>query len=210
MTAKNFNKIMIGLLCLVITGSAAMLYFGNLLMSKSSGKLITSKLNNIGFDAEEQNYLQARKDLETYSSINQTLQKILPKSKDQAQAVNELYKIGDETGIMIESIQFPSSNLGSKSSTKSTGSSSSSSSSSVGAISQAKAVEGMPGVLGIDVSVSLLPTKGKSISYDSMISFLQKVEQNRRNMQIKQITVYADTINGGVTFDLTLTIFVKP
>jgi len=68
----------------------------------------------------------------------------------------------------------------------------------------------MPGVLGINIDISLQPVSGKSISYDNMIKFLQKVEANRRSMQIQHISVKADSQNGGVTFDATLTIFIKP
>ena len=125
------------------------------------------------------------------------MQKILPKSKDQAQAVSELYKIGDETGIKIASVQFPSSALGQKNT-------------SSGTITQSKTVDGMPGVVGVEVSIQLKPASGASISYDNMISFLQKVELNRRSMQVKQITVYADVVNGGVTFDMIIMMFVKP
>jgi hypothetical protein len=196
MTAKNTYKLLMGLLILLIVIAASALIVSNYIMQKSADKLIQAKLDNVGYDSEEQTYLQARKDLDEYSALNEIIQKILPKSKDQAQAVSELYKIGDETGITIASITFPSSTLGQKS-----GNSSS--------VTQAKTVDGMPGVLGIDIAIELQSASGASISYNNMISFLQKVEVNRRSMQIKQITVNADTINGGVTFNMTLTIFVK-
>ena len=196
MNAKTLNKSLIGVLTLLIIATVGMLGFSNFLMQRNSDKLVEAKLNNITYESQEQSYLQARKDLEKYASINEIIQRILPKSKDQAQAVSELYKIGDETNIAIQNIQFPSSNLGQKS--------------SASTVTQAKAVEGMPGVMGIDVIVQLMPATGDYITYDNMISFLQKVELNRRSMQIKQITVYANTAGSGVTFDITLTIFVKP
>lgn len=214
MKAQQFNKVMIGFLVLMSLGLIAMLYVGNMLMQKSAVKLVNAKLDGIGYDAQEQTYLRARKDLDKYSDINETIQKILPKTKDQAQAVSELYKIGDETDIVIERIQFPTSTLGQKktssvspSATKTTATTSQT---ATQAITQAKAVDGMPGVMGIDISINLLPAKGLSIPYDNMISFLQKVESNRRNMQIKQISVNTDTENGGIAFNVTLTIFVKP
>jgi hypothetical protein len=196
MTAKNIHKLLMIMLILLIVIAASALIFSNYMMRKSTDKLIQAKLDNIGFDSEEQTYLQARKDLDEYAALNEIIQKILPKSKDQAQAVSELYKIGDETGITIASIQFPSSSLGEKSTNSNS-------------VTQAKAVDGMPGVMGIDIAIELQPATGASISYANMISFLQKIEVNRRSMQIKQITVNADTVNGGVTFNVTLTIFVK-
>jgi hypothetical protein len=184
-------------------------YFGLSYLKSGSTKLVNTKLDNIALDIEEQTFIQNKKDLEKYKTLNETLVKILPKSKDQAQAVKELYQIGDETYITIEKVQFPTSTLGQKTTTQPTAGAKPVAGSS-SAITQAKAVEGMPGVLGIDINVDLAPKSGKTISYDNMIKFLQKVESNRRSMQIKQINVHADPKNGGVTFDITLTIFIKP
>jgi hypothetical protein len=205
MSAKKFNRLMIILLAVCLCGAFAMVYFGNTIMRNSSRSLVDVKLKNVSLDIQEQNYLQARKDLEKYSELSTVIQQVLPKSKDQAQAVAELYKIGDETGILIDKVQFSSSSLGQRTSSSSTGTTASSSS-----VTQASPVAGMTGVLGMDVTISLQPASGKSIAYNSMIAFLQKIEVNRRNMQIKQISVSSDTKNGGVTFQLTLTIFVKP
>jgi len=195
--AKKTYFLLLGLLLASIVGAIAAIFIGNMIMQKSSDNLVKAKLDSIGADTEEQTYLQARKNLERYSTLNETISQVLPKSKDQAQAVKALYQIGDETGIIVSNIQFPTSTLGQKST-------------AVGSVTQAKAVTGMPGVQGIDISIELLPASGKSISYANMIKFLQDVELNRRNMQIKQISVNADVINSGVTFKLTLTIFVKP
>ena len=197
MNAKKTYFLLLGLLLASIVGAIAAIFIGNMIMQKSSDNLVKAKLDSIGADTEEQTYLQARKNLERYSTLNETISQVLPKSKDQAQAVKALYQIGDETGIIVSNIQFPTSTLGQKST-------------AVGSVTQAKAVTGMPGVQGIDISIELLPASGKSISYANMIKFLQDVELNRRNMQIKQISVNADVINSGVTFKLTLTIFVKP
>lgn len=219
MTAKKTFYMMLSMLVILVIGSVAMLYFGNSFMKKSSISLINAKLDNVAYDSEEQTYLKSRKDLDKYKALNETISKILPKSKDQAQAVKELYRIGDETGIIIDKIQFPSSTLGQKTAAAAatpTPTNNKASEPTTAAtptttsITQAKAVEGMPGVLGIDIQIGLQPAYGATISYDNMIRFLQKVENNRRSMQIKQINVHADTKNGGVTFDLTLTIFIKP
>lgn len=200
MSAKKFYYLLVVAiaLCALLTLGGA--YMGTTMMKKSSIKLVQTKLDNIGYDAEEQNFMQARKDLEKYRPLNDVLQKILPKQKDQALAVRELYKIADETGMVIDVIQFPPSTLGQKTTaTKQTGTTST-------GVTQAKAVDGMPGVMGIDINVTMKdPT-----SYDNMIRFLQKVELNRRSMQIKSITVGKDSKTKGVIISLTITIFVKP
>ena len=195
---------MLGLLVLSIVGTVAMLYFGTSLMKKNSENLINAKLNNVGSDTEEQTYMQARKDLQKYSGLNEVIQSVLPSSKDQAQAVQELYQIGDETGIVVDKIQFPSSTLGL------TGAAAQSTTGAASSVTQAIPVTGMPNVLGITMTIDLQPSSGKSISYADLISFLQKVEMNRRFMQVTNISVESDTTNGGVDANATITIFVKP
>jgi Tfp pilus assembly protein PilO len=206
MTAKKAYFILIGVLILACIAACATLYFGNSLMQKSANKLVKTKLANISDSTEEQNYMLARKDLKKYSSLNAIILQILPKNKDQAQAVSQLYQIANETGITISQIQFPPSSLGLTSAT--TGSTTTTTSSS--GVTQAVAVAGIPGVLGITVNVTLEPLSGKTISFNDMINFLQDVEANRRSMEINQVSVQSDTENGGITFSATLTIFVKP
>ena len=206
MTAKRAYFIMIAMLILASAGALAAVYFGNMLMQKDANKLVNTKLGNISATTEEQNYMEARKELEKYSALNSIIQQILPKDKDQAQAVSELYQIGNETGIAVSQIQFPPSTLGLTAAE--TGSTVKSTSSS--GITQAVAVAGMPGVLGITINITLQPLSGKSISFNNMIDFLQDVEANRRSMEINQVAVQSDTQNGGITFSATLTIFVKP
>lgn len=209
MTAKKFHYSLIFILIILIVSTLVTIYVSFWFLQKKSVNLVNAKLDNIILDTQEKTFLQNRKDLEKYSTLNATIEKILPKSKDQAKAVKELYQIGDETGIIIEKIQFPTSTLGQKTAPK-TGTTTSVGTTTNNVVTQAKPVEGIPKVLGIDINVDLAPSSGKTMSYDSMIRFLQKVEQNRRSMQIKQINVTPDAKNGGVTFSMILTIFIKP
>lgn len=208
MTAKRLYFILLASMGLLVVGAGAMVYFGYNFMSKSSDSLVNAKLENIAIEEQEINYAKARKDLEKYEDLGVLLRDVLPKEKDQALAVRELYNIGDETNISVDSIQFPASSLGQKPATTAGGTTPTTTTNST--VTQAKAVEGLSGVLGIDVELTLKPKSGTSIPYDNMIQFLQKVELNRRSMQIKKITVTPDAKNGGLTFNITLTIFVKP
>jgi len=208
MTAKRLYFVLLASMGLLVIGAGAMVYLGYNFMSKSSDSLVNAKLENIAIEEQEINYAQARKDLEKYEDLGVLLRDVLPKEKDQALAVRELYKIGDETNISVDSIQFPASSLGQKPATTTGGTTPTTTTSST--VTQAKAVEGLSGVLGIDVELTLKPKSGTSIPYDNMIQFLQKVELNRRSMQVKKITVTPDAKNGGLTFNVTLTIFVKP
>ena len=203
MNAKKFYYTMIGLLCVFIVAAGAMIYFGTSFMKKSSEALVNAKLDSFAADEQENSFVQAKKDLEKYKDLSVLVEKILPKDKDQARAVSELYKMGAETKVTIDKIQFPSSTLGQK--TTASSSSTQTTPSTTAVVTQAKAVEGLKSVLGIDIEVS----SGKNLQYDDMIRFLQKIESNRRSMQVKKIVVRPDLEKNVLSFDVTITIFVK-
>lgn len=206
---------MLGLFVVGIVAIGATVYFGIAFLQKSSDKLVEAKLENQVVEEREKLYLKAKKDLATYQDLGNTIAKVLPKDKDQARAVQELYRIGDETGIDIVGITFPASTLGTKakpvagSSTTTTPTTTTSSSAAQSTVTQAKPVEGIKGVQGIDINLTLEPVRGETVSYQQMLTFLNKIQQNRRNMQITQVSVQPDVKNGGLTFSLSLRIFVK-
>ncbi len=211
MNARKVYFAMITVLVLLIGGIGAILYFGNTLLHTQATKLVDAKLENGASEELERSYIKAGKDLETYKNLGETLARILPKDKDQARAVRELYKIADETSIAIDNVRFPNSTLGQKTpAATSTPATTGSTTTPTETITQAKPVDGIQGVQGIDIDISAIGKNGNTISYNNMITFLQKVESNRRSMQVKRITVSPDETRGGVTFAATLTIFVKP
>lgn len=210
MTAKKLYFSMIGLLVVFIIAAGAMIYFGTSFMKKSSESLVNAKLDNYAAEEQERNFVKAKKDLEKYKDLSALVAKILPKDKDQARAVSELYKMAAESNISIDKIQFPSSTLGQKVTTPTTGSDASKTTTTpttpTNTVTQAKAVEGLKSVLGIDIEIA----SGKNLKYEDMIKFLQKIESNRRSMQVKKIVVHPDLEKNVLNFEVTITTFVKP
>jgi hypothetical protein len=210
---RMFFALIAGLVLTVGLVGGAM-YFGYTSMKASSNSLVNAKLDTMLAEEKEKTFIKAKKDLEKYKGLSETLQKILPKDKDQARAVRELYKISDEAGVSIVSITFPSSTLGARTAAPpaSTEASKTATSSSVAqsTVSQAAPVSGLPGVQGIDLELSVEGQNDNFTQFSRMVTFLQKVEQNRRSMQIKKITVTPDDATRNVKFELTVTIFVKP
>ena len=208
MTAKRLYFTMIGLLLVFIVAAGAMIYFGTSFMKKSSTSLVNAKLDNYAADEQEKGFVQAKKDLEKYKDLSALVDKILPKDKDQARAVTELYKMASESGVTIDRIQFPSSTLGQKAATTTPSSATDATKPAATSttVTQAKAVDGLKSVLGIDIEIS----SGKSLKYDDMIKFLQKIESNRRSMQVKKIVVHPDLEKNVLSFEVTVTTFVKP
>ena len=207
MNAKKLYYIMLSVVVFMIMLAGVLVYFGNQLMKKSSHNLVNAKLDIMQKDEQEIGYLKAKKDLEKYKDISELVDKVLPKDKDQARAVGEIYKIGSESNISIDRIQFPTSTLGLKTGTTAAGSSATAATATATpTVTQAKPVEGLKSVLGIDVEIASSP----GMKYNDMITFLQKLESNRRSMQVKKIAVRPDLDKKVLSFDITVTIFVKP
>ncbi len=77
------------------------------------------------------------------------------------------------------------------------------------AISQAKPVQGMNGVYSLEANIA---PEG-SVNYYQFISFLSKLEKNRRTAQVTSIKIDPKTSSGNnpqLTFSLTVNLFLKP
>jgi hypothetical protein len=192
-------------------------YVSKNMLAKKSQDLIAAKLDKDFTEEKERVYVKAQKDLDTYKDLESTLAKIIPKDKDQARAVRELYKISEESNVAISSIEFPASTLGvkkpaAKANNNASAASNTAKPSTNAGITQAEDIAGLPGVKGIEVTIEVGSTleSYEFTGYSNMIRFLEGVEKNRRNMQIKQVSVTPDEETGQVKFKVVLTIFVKP
>jgi hypothetical protein len=212
MNAKKFYYASLGAVILLLLLLCGSIYYMNIYLQKGSSTLVQAKLESRVDEEREKYYLQAKKDLEKYKDISATLIKVLPKDKDQAKAVAEIGRIADETGIEIKQISFPSSTLGEKkvaATTTTTPSSSTPATPSAPSVTQSKPVDGVSGVLGIDTQVQFISTDNKKLTYPQLISFLERIEKNRRTMQVSAISITPKDSNQ-IDAAISIRIFVKP
>lgn len=211
MNAKRFYFVSIGLVALLLLGLGAALFFMNSFLQKSSDKLVQAKLESRVAEERETYYIQAKKDLEKYKDVGETLVKVLPKDKDQAKAVAEIGRIADETGIKIQQISFPSSALGEKKAAAATTTTTTTTTPAPAtpSVTQTKPVEGVSGVLGIETNVVFQSSDATKLTYSQVLSFLEKIEKNRRTMQVSSISITPKD-NNNVAAAITIKIFVKP
>ncbi len=209
MNAKRFYFVSIGLVALLLVGLGGALYFMNSFLQKSSDKLVQAKLESRVAEERETYYIQAKKDLEKYKDIGETLVKVLPKDKDQAKAVAEIGRIADETGIKIQQISFPSSALGEKKAAAATTTTTTPAAAATPSVTQTKPVEGVSGVLGIETNIVFQSSDATRLTYSQVLSFLEKIEKNRRTMQVSSISITPKD-NNNVSAAITIKIFVKP
>jgi hypothetical protein len=133
----------------------------------------------------------------------------------------EINQIASEAGISLQSITFPTSTLGLTTS----GLDATSTSSTKAALSQAKPVSGIAGLYSLELTVepasnTNLPLN-QQVTYEKMLDFLNRIENNRHTAQIEQVNITPPTngtstststspTNNAFNFSLVINIFIKP
>jgi len=209
MNSKRMFFVLIG--CLIATAgiAAAGVFFGDRLLQKSAKKLNDAKLETSVIDEQQNSLAQAKRDIDKYSDLETIAKTIVPQEKDQARTVREIVKFAGEAGVPISSITFPTSELGVDKSGTSTSSSATSKTTGPTPISQVTPVEGIKGVYQMEVTIQ--NDKDKPAKYTSLISFLKKLEQNRRTSQVTDVGIQPDPKNRAqITYTMTINVYIKP
>ncbi len=205
------------LLCGLIISTAVL---GNIVFKKQFEKLSQLKARNQVLEQQSLSLIKAKQDVEQYSELNDITKQIVPQDKDQASTVLEINRIAQESGIRLSSISFEPSTLGDSRPVTPTPSSNSEGSSSTPeqaatspsvtskALTQVQPVPGIPGVYSLGIIIQT--DENDAVSYDRFLTFLEKLESNRRTAHVSRISITPE--NGGVdvTFSLTLNAFVRP
>lgn len=219
---RKFDNKMLHLTLLAVLGLSAILFVGIMVeglsvLSAKSRQLVELKVKSETVNAQLSNLVQTKKDVEKYSYFKSVAQTVIPSDKDQAEAVLELNQMAAQSGIILQSITFPASNLGAAAAVGTTTTTTAPASSAVSpstAISQAKPVLGIPGLYSLELTITAdnsntLPAS-QQVTYAKMLDFLNRIENNRRTAQITQVTVQPATNNSSLNFLLDTNIFIKP
>lgn len=201
MNSRHLYFGMVG--CLVVLATA--LVFGAhltaSLLKERSQNLIHQKLQVAVLNNQQQGLAKAKQEVKKYASLESAAKTIVPQDKDQAEAVREIVKIADETGLTLSTINFPSSTLGQTGATTST--------SSKAALSQLTPVKGLSGIYNMPITITQDATS--PVSYNQFINFLKQLEQNRRTAQVTTVSLTPNTDNASLlSFSLTINEYIKP
>lgn len=213
MTSKKVFYGMAGLLIVMLGLVIGAVAIGDALLRKQSDKLVNLKLEDKVIDAQQLSLSRAKKDVEAYAELGTVAKQIVPQDKDQARAVREIIGIGEQSGIRISSVTFPSSNLGAKKPPSTTNQSESGSSTATkpaaNPLTQATAVKGIDGLYQLNINI--VSDTSSPATYSQLIDFLERLEQNRRTAQVSQISIQPNEQNRNIlNFTLTLTVYIKP
>lgn len=202
MNSKRLFFILVASLVAINAGGVALLVYGNKVLDKQNSKLTELKVEANTLDTVQQSLVKAKKDVEKYKDLAQVVETVVPQEKDQARTIRELVQIANESGVSIDSINFPSSTLGSSNKPGS----STPASSGATTNTQTQKVDGLNNVERLEITI----TSSKQVSYTNFILFLQKLEQNRRTAQVSSITVTPSAVDKSrVNFSLVLNVYIK-
>lgn len=206
MNSKRLYYVLIALIVLISGSGVAAVYFGNKILAKQTTKLTDLKVEANTLEDVQSSLTKAKKDIVAYSDIEKVVKTVIPQEKDQARTVREIVKIAAESNITLSSIGFPSSSLGNKAAAGGSGATAPTASTS--GDTQTKKVDGISNVERLEIT--LASDTAKPVLYSNFITFLSKLEQNRRTSQVGSINIIPNTDKRDyLTFTMTLNVYIK-
>lgn len=198
MNSKKLFYGLVGLLVLLGVGMVFGVNQANSMLTARSKTLVDLKATDKAMDVQQTQLAKNKKDIAKYQDLNVIAKTVVPQDKDQAEAVREIVNLAKQSGInKLSSIAFPASTLGGAKVQTSRG------------LTQVTPVKGVAGVYNLQITVTQANTD--PVPYNSFISFLDRLEQNRRTAQVSGITVQPDAKNPNmVAFTLIINEYIKP
>lgn len=200
MKAKQHFFVLVGIFVVILLAIGGLVYEGNQQLSKEATKLAQLKGDSQTLDTLQTTLAKNKKDIAKYSELNTIAATIVPQDKDQAEAVREIVNLANQSGFSPSSITFPTSTLGSL---------------QVGGpktpagLTQLTPVKTISGLYSLQITVT--QDSSNPVPYNQFISFLQKLEQNRRTAQVTSINVTPDPQHPSVvSFILIMNEYIKP
>jgi hypothetical protein len=207
MNSKRAYYVLLGAVGLLAVGILAGAFEVNNLLVAKSKHLVSLKTQSQVVTSQQQGLVRAKKQVQQYADLETIAKSIVPQDKDQAEAVREIANIASASGIpQLTSVTFPASTLGTTitgvgGATVPTGGSSK--------LTQLLPVKGISGVYTEQITIQ--QSNDHAIPYYQFLTFLQKLEQNRRTAQVASIALQPDSKNpNNVAFTLIINEFIKP
>lgn len=198
MNSRKLFYLLVVVVVLINIGGVAAIVYGKKMLNTQNAKLTDLKVESSTLEDVQRSLVTAKKDIEKYADIEKISKTVVPQEKDQARTVREIIKLAEESNIEVASVSFPTSSLGSKTA----------GSAQAGTTTQTQKVEGISNVERLEVTVS--SNTATPVTYTDFLSFLEKLEQNRRTSQVSNINIQPVADNRNMlTFSLVLNVYIK-
>jgi hypothetical protein len=202
LNSKRLYFVFVGIIVVLIGLTIGGAVMADKVFQSKSDELVKQKAESQALSTKQQQLIADKRDIKTYAELSKIARTIVPQDKDQALAVREIAKLAHESGIpRLSSVSFPTSTLGTTASGTPT--------SSANRLTQLTPVKGISGVY--DLQITIQQVQEDSVSYNTFITFLEKLEQNRRTAQVSNIIITPGDKNPDqIAFTLTIDEFIKP
>jgi len=213
MTSKRMYFILLGLIGLLFVGLLVGTYGVNQLLHSKAKHLVDLKLQTQVLDQQKLGLNNAKKQVATYTQLNTIAKSIVPADKDQAEAVREISNLAAQSGItQLSSVTFPQSTLGglgTAGASSLTTSTPTAASSAKNNLTQLTPVKGASGLYQLQITIQ--QTADDPVPYNQFLTFLSKLEQNRRTAQVSSVILQPDAkLPTYVGFTLVINEFIRP
>ncbi len=213
MTSKLLFFLLSGAIILLSALGVAGAVYGNSFLERETQTIINLKAESLALDEQQRSLVQAKRDIEKYSELERIARTVVPQEKDQAVTVREIIKLAEESEVPVANISFPASNLGQAltkpNAAKTEGAAPATPAAPAPQATQVNPAQGIPGVYQSEVTVQSDATR--PIPYKNLLTFLSKLEQNRRTANVTNLSVTPSSTNRNlVTFSLVVNVYIKP
>lgn len=184
MTPKRVYFILLAVLILTVAGSAGAYYYADRLLAQRATEISRLKAEHDIVELKISNARDAEKKIEELAFVAEIAEQVLPPEKLQSNVLGELVKFASDTGVNLQSVAFSPTDAKATSNI---------------ANSQTVPLEGVPGVSTLKTTITISRAR-----YDQALSFLEKLESNRRKMQVDSINLSPtdDTFSASIVLDI--------
>jgi Tfp pilus assembly protein PilO len=180
MSAKRFFMILLGVLAVILIAGGAGYYFASRSLHEGTSQLSQRLADEQLADEQLANLEDLKKQYERLQPLIPVINNALPDQKNQSRIAVQLHNIADQSGMRLDTLSFPASTT-------------------PGPLSQT-VKEG--DVLAIPVTFQLTG------SYEQLQHFLTSQENLDRYTSITSLNI--NQTPKGLTFDINLSVFMKP
>jgi hypothetical protein len=179
--------------------------------------MVDLKLQNEAVQNELSSLGIAKKEIKQYGYFKTVAKEVIPNDKDQATAVLQLNQFAAAAGFSLQAITFPTSTLGVSSLAAGAAAGNAQTTSPSALLSQALPVTGIAGLYSVQLTITPQTDQDlaadQQVTYDKLIDFLNRIENNQRTAQITQVIVKplynSDSSFRALDFTLMINIFIK-
>ena len=194
---KKVFFVMMGVIALIALAGAGVFYYADSLFANNASEIADLKADDAVLEEQIRKGREIEQQLNDIAFLEPVIEEVLPSEKEQSNLVGELARIEAQTGISLLNINFPGSDIGEGADPTTT---------------QTEDLESLG-------TVKLLPvtTSFQCVSFNQLLNFLEKTEDNRRKMQVTKIDILrrsntkdATCQVGRLDVSLTIEVYINP